>query len=67
MARLVMQQLVKELGLVPQGSRERAQTSDVLRMSPAGIVPTAVWVRDEGNSNWWSVHRFSARVGDGGS
>ena len=40
---------VKELRVLPQRPCDRAQTPDVLRMSPTGVVTPAVAVRDEGS------------------
>jgi hypothetical protein len=38
---------VKELGMLAQSAWNRAEPSDVLRMSPAGVVPATVGVGDE--------------------
>ena len=40
---------VKELRILPQCACDRAETPDVLRMSPASVVAPAVAVRDEGS------------------
>jgi len=37
-------QRLKQLGIVSQGARNRANAPDVLRMSPAGVVPAAIRV-----------------------
>jgi hypothetical protein len=38
---------VKELGIFAKRTRNRAQTADVLRMSPPGVVPATIAVGDE--------------------
>jgi hypothetical protein len=38
---------VKELGILTERARYRAQASDMLGMSPAGVVAATIAVRDE--------------------
>jgi hypothetical protein len=42
---------LKELGVLTQRTRNGAQTADVLGVTPAGVVATAVGVRDVGDSH----------------
>lgn len=38
---------VKQLGVFTQCARDRAQAAHVLRMSPSGVVPSAIAIGDE--------------------
>jgi len=49
-ASLDVRQRVEELGVLTQRARNHAQTPDVLRMPPAGIVTAAIGVGDEGGA-----------------
>ena len=65
-ASLEMFDLVEQLRIVTQRTRYRAQTSDVLRMSPPGVVASAVAVGDERGPHRAGrlLHRSPAAVGD---
>jgi hypothetical protein len=47
MASLYVLDTVKEVGFLAQRARNCAQSSDVLGMAPAGVVATAIAVRNE--------------------
>src|SRR5689334_21622232 len=51
MARLVVEQPRVELWIFAQRLRDRAQTADVLGMSPTRVVATAIGVRDESDGH----------------
>ncbi len=38
----------KELDVVPEGTRDGAQAADVFGVSPPGVVPPTIGVRNEG-------------------
>jgi hypothetical protein len=51
---------MKQLGAFTKSARDRAQSADVLRMPPAGVVAPAIAVGDESGPHRF---RFQARVG----
>ena len=61
MASLDVHQRVIQLDLVTQRSRDRPQASDVLGMTPTGIVATAIGVRDVGDGHSIARSRSRAR------
>lgn len=65
-ASLEMLDGVKQLRVITQGTGDGAQTPDVLRMSPSGVVAAAVAVGDERGPHCAGrlLYRSPAAVGD---